>query len=46
MVAETLLVSPYISAVPSVEAALDGSLLSIKCAVATVYGGTLLEVTV
>ncbi len=46
MVAEALLVSPYISAVPSVETSLDGSLLAIKCSVATVYGGTSLEVTV
>lgn len=46
MVTEALLVSPYVSAVSSVEVALEGSLLAVKCAVATVYGSADLEVTV
>ena len=46
MVTEALLVSPYISSVNGIEATLDGGVLSVRCAVATVYGDTSLEVTI
>ena len=46
MVTEALLVSPYITAVDSVEADLAGGVLSVRCAVATAYGEASLEVAV
>lgn len=46
MVTEALLVSPYIYSVSSVEAAMDGSTLAIKCSVVTLYGSFSVEVTV
>ena len=46
MVTEALMVSPYITAVDSVEADLTGGVLSVRCAVATVYGEASLEVAV
>ena len=46
MVTEALLVSPYITSVSGVEADLAGGVLSVRCSVVTVYGGTSLEVAV
>ena len=47
MVAEALLVSPYISSISNVDVALArGGMLIIRCSVATVYGSTALEVKV
>ena len=46
MVTEALMVSPYISAVVRVEAALEGMQLAVKCSVETVYGSASLEVKV
>ena len=46
MVTEALMVSPYITAVDSVEADLAGGVLSVRCSVVTVYGEASLEVAV